>query len=120
MHFGARGGRPWLPLETLCQHASADPPPEAQAIGRETQAELLAALRTLGERQREILALKFAAGFTNRRIAAMLRLSEKNVSVILFTGDAAPTDVPEGGRSRAMTEPGEGQREAESRNLRRR
>ncbi len=83
-HLRARRRHPWLPLEALAQHASADPLPEAEVARREALAGLLAALGKLSEREREIIALKFVAGLTNRLIAEMLQLGEKNVSVILY------------------------------------
>ncbi len=72
------------PLETQDHLVSPEPLPEEIAVRRETNAELLTALGVLSDREREVLALKFAGGLTNRRIAAIVRLSEKNVSVILY------------------------------------
>ncbi len=83
-HLRFRRRHPWLPLEMLFQHAADDPPPEAVAVHAEAQAELLAAVAKLDAREREIIALKFAGGLTNRRIAKMTGLGEKHVSVILY------------------------------------
>jgi RNA polymerase sigma-70 factor, ECF subfamily len=41
-------------------------------------------LAGLAERERELVALKFGAGLTNRSIAGLTGLSESNVGVILF------------------------------------
>lgn len=46
-------------------------------------ARLAAILRRLSDRDREIIALRYGAGLTNRRIAALLDLSESNVGVIV-------------------------------------
>jgi RNA polymerase sigma-70 factor (ECF subfamily) len=40
-------------------------------------------LAKLPERERELLALKFGAGLTNRAIASIVHLSESNVGTIL-------------------------------------
>ena len=45
---------------------------------------MLAALSRLDERERELLALKFASCMTNRQIAGLSGLSESNVGVILY------------------------------------
>lgn len=50
----------------------------------ETRAELLAAVARLSDRERDLIALKFAAGLTNRRIAELTGLSESNLGVILY------------------------------------
>ena len=50
----------------------------------EAQAELLAVLAHLSERERDLLSLKFAAGLTNRRIAEITGLSDTNVGVIVY------------------------------------
>ncbi len=75
---------PAMPLETQYHLVSLEPLPEETAVRNETSAELLLALGALSDREREVLALKFASGLTNRRIADIMRLSEKNVSVILY------------------------------------
>ncbi len=63
---------------------AAGPPPELGLIQAQDRQELLQALAALEDREREILALKFASRFTNRQIAALSGLSESNVGVILF------------------------------------
>lgn len=51
---------------------------------QELKAKLIQAIMNLDERQRNIIALKFAAGQTNREIGLMLNLSESNVGTILY------------------------------------
>ncbi len=46
-------------------------------------AALVAAIRRLSERERDLIALKYGAELTNREIARQLRLSESNVGTIL-------------------------------------
>lgn len=80
----AQRRRRWLSLEVLRDRASTEPQPEEVAIRDETRAELLAAVARLSDRERDLIALKFAAGLTNRRIAKLTGLSESNVGVILY------------------------------------
>jgi RNA polymerase sigma-70 factor (ECF subfamily) len=57
---------------------------EGAAQRHETDALLLAALARLDEQERELIAMKFTLGLTNRDIAAQAGLGESNVGVILF------------------------------------
>ncbi|MEJ2266501.1 MAG: sigma-70 family RNA polymerase sigma factor [Anaerolineales bacterium] len=72
-----------ISIETLRRWPSNQPGPEEAILQHEAQAELLAAVSHLAERERDLLALKFAALLTNRRIATLTGLSESNVGVIL-------------------------------------
>jgi RNA polymerase sigma-70 factor (ECF subfamily) len=83
-HLRAQRRRRWLSLEVLRDRASAEPQPEGVAIRNETHAELLAAVARLSDRERDLIAFKFAAGLTNRRMAEITGLSESNVGVILY------------------------------------
>jgi RNA polymerase sigma-70 factor (ECF subfamily) len=76
--------RDCLPLEVCDAHPAPVASPEERLIQVEAQAELLAALARLSERERDLLSLKFGAGLTNRRIAEVTGLSEGNVGVILY------------------------------------
>lgn len=70
-HLRDQRRRHWLSLEVLRGRASAGSQPEEIAIHGETRAELLAAVARLSDRERDLIALKFAAGLTNRRIAEL-------------------------------------------------
>jgi len=83
-HFRAANRHRWLSLDALWDHASSEPQPEQAAIHSQERADLLAALARLSDRERDLLAMKFAAGLTNRHIAKLARLSESNVGVILY------------------------------------
>jgi RNA polymerase sigma-70 factor (ECF subfamily) len=72
-----------LSFERLRHHAADTPSPEHAAITRDTHTRLLDAVAELGERERELIALRFGAALNNREIAAMTHLSESNVGVIL-------------------------------------
>jgi RNA polymerase sigma-70 factor (ECF subfamily) len=86
-HRRARKRRQWLSLDTceaVRDRAGAEPLPEEVVTRSETHAELLAAIAHLSDRERDLIALKFAAGLTNRRIAELTGLSANHVGVILY------------------------------------
>jgi len=74
----------WLSLDVVRGRASDGPAQDDQTIRSETHDRLLAAMRGLSPREREILGLRFAAGFTNREIAVLIGLKETNVGVIVY------------------------------------
>lgn len=76
--------RRWLSLDHVIGKPDHAPPPEAAVIHQEAHADLLEAVARLPERERDILALKFGAALTNRRIADLTGLTENNVAVILY------------------------------------
>jgi RNA polymerase sigma-70 factor (ECF subfamily) len=80
----AQKRRRWLSLEVLRDRPGNEPQPEEVVVHTETRAELLAAISCLGERERDLIALKFAAGQTNRRIAKLTGLGESHVGVLLY------------------------------------
>lgn len=63
-----------------------DPAPstEGRAMEAVELREILAGLRTLSEREREIIRLKFVGELKNREIAPIMGLSESHVAVILY------------------------------------
>jgi RNA polymerase sigma-70 factor (ECF subfamily) len=61
----------------------ADGTPEEEALIQSNFARLSVLIAQLPERQRELLALKYGAGATNRAIAEVTGLSESNVGTIL-------------------------------------
>ena len=83
-HLRAEKRRRWLSLEILSGRANPDPAPEQVALRGERQAQLLAAVARLSDRERELIAFKFGARLSNRNIASVTGLSESNVGVILY------------------------------------
>jgi RNA polymerase sigma-70 factor (ECF subfamily) len=79
-HF--RKQRLFVPLEEASKLAN-DQTVEDESQARAEFAQLSAALARLAERERELVALKYGAGLTNRAIARISGLSESNVSTIL-------------------------------------
>jgi RNA polymerase sigma-70 factor, ECF subfamily len=70
------------PLEAAAE-TQADGTPEEEHARESDGARLAALVAELPERERELLALKFGAGATNRAIARVMGLSESNVGTIL-------------------------------------
>ncbi len=70
------------PLEVAAE-VPADGTPEEDALIGSNFARLSLLTAQLGERERELLALKYGAGATNRAISEVTGLSESNVGTIL-------------------------------------
>jgi RNA polymerase sigma-70 factor, ECF subfamily len=77
-----RSRRPHAPLEDALE-VIADGTPEADEERRSDLARLAALTVTLPDRERELIALKYGAGLSNRAIAPLVGLSESNVGTIL-------------------------------------
>lgn len=73
---------PPLPLEHAASAAVAQPLDELVAA-RSDHRRLEQLLAQLGERERELIALKYGSGLTNRAIATLTGLSESNVGSTL-------------------------------------
>lgn len=83
-YYRRRKRRFWSPLESIGHLPSQLPNPEEMAVHKEDQGRILAALSTLDERERSIIAMKFASGLKNREIANIMGLTESNTGVILY------------------------------------
>jgi RNA polymerase sigma-70 factor (ECF subfamily) len=79
-HFRRR--RPHEPLEAA-EHVAGGMTPDEHHERRAEVERLSALLAALPERERDLLALKYGAGLTNRAIARHLGLTESNVGTIL-------------------------------------
>jgi RNA polymerase sigma-70 factor (ECF subfamily) len=96
-HLRRRKARPEVPLGD--QPARGGVTPEDEALRREEQGRLRVLLESLPRRERELIALKYGAGATNRAIATLTGLSESNVGTILHrTVTALRAGWDEGGR----------------------
>jgi len=79
-HF--RRSRDLAPLEAA-EHVAAGATPEELAVERSDFERLSMLLERLPTRERELIALKYGAGLTNRAIARATGLGESNVGTIL-------------------------------------
>ncbi len=79
-----RGKPATLALEELAadEHPMTGPPDE-QVLTAERAALVVQCLRALGEREREVVGLRFVAGLRNREIAQVIGTSEGNVAKII-------------------------------------
>ena len=84
-HF--RRSRPEVPIEDEALRDAETP--EHAALRAAESRRLQALLAGLAERERELLALKYGAGATNRDIATITGLGESNVGTILHRTIAA-------------------------------
>jgi RNA polymerase sigma-70 factor, ECF subfamily len=80
-HLRAR--QRYEPLDVAVAVPSPDHTPEQQAVHQSEAQRLAALLAMLEPRQRELIAMKYGAGMTNRAIAHATGLSESNVGTIL-------------------------------------
>lgn len=71
-------------IEITEEIIDSEPSPGDIAAFNEIQQHLRKALASLDEREREIIAMKFWSGLTNRDIARLIGISESNTGVILF------------------------------------
>jgi RNA polymerase sigma-70 factor (ECF subfamily) len=71
------------PLDIAAAVPAPDHTPEQQVVQRSESERLGALLLTLEPRPRELIAMKYGAGMTNRAIADATGLSESNVGTIL-------------------------------------
>lgn len=78
-----RARRRHQPLDEADTVAARDATPEQQAVHRSDAQRLSRLLATLPARDRELIAMKYGAGMTNRAIARATGLSESNVGTIL-------------------------------------
>jgi RNA polymerase sigma-70 factor (ECF subfamily) len=71
------------PLDVAAAVPSPDRTPEQRAMQQSEAQRLVALLATLEPRQRDLIAMKYGAGMTNRAIADATGLSETNVGTLL-------------------------------------
>ncbi|MEM7347211.1 MAG: sigma-70 family RNA polymerase sigma factor, partial [Chloroflexota bacterium] len=84
-HHKAQTRRPvQTDLKSAVHLATADPPLEQVMVKHEQHLALNQALEQLSERDKEIIQLRFFGRLTNRKIAVLLAMKEKTVSVIIY------------------------------------
>lgn len=99
-----RSGRDF-PMAEDDEIMSPDTSPEGAALKQDQRRALRALLDTLPERQREVVALRFAGGLSYQEIAHVTKLSSTNVGFILHTAlkslRAKLSEIDAGGARRA-------------------
>lgn len=71
-------------LDVFKDLVSKQPGPEEKVIAEETNDELFKCLKTLTEKERNLIALKFGANLKNNEIAEIIGKNSSNVGVMLF------------------------------------
>ncbi len=71
-----------LPMESALE-APATTDPEAVVVETQERERLRRLIAQLPERERELVALKYGAGLTNRQIATLVGLTESHVGTLL-------------------------------------
>lgn len=83
-YYRRQGRNAYASLEETAELADSGFSPDQTVASKEMQRHLYRALASLSRREREIIALKFWSGCTNRDIAKFTGISESNTGVILF------------------------------------
>lgn len=84
-HYTASSRKPApFQLDEIGEISTGESLPEQQLVHQEQNRALLEAMAALSERDQEIVYLRFFGRLTNRRIAEILDLNEKTVSVIIL------------------------------------
>jgi RNA polymerase sigma factor (sigma-70 family) len=86
-HYRARA--PVVRLDDAATVATAAATPEDESARRSDAARLAELLKTLTDRDRDLIALKYGAEMSNRDIARATGLSESNVGTILYRATQA-------------------------------
>jgi RNA polymerase sigma-70 factor (ECF subfamily) len=81
-HYRFRALRRAAPLEEA-EGLAGPATPETLAVQRSDAERLARMLGGLPDRERELIALKYGAGLTNRDIARQLKMTESNVGTVL-------------------------------------
>ena len=83
-HLRAKRLRQWVTLDLLSNRSTETMSVEELVCQDEQIQQLLALITQLSSQERDLLALKFGAGLTNRRIAELSGLTESNVGVMVY------------------------------------
>lgn len=83
-YYRRRGRNTYVSLEETEELEDSGFSPEDAVESKDMRQHLHRALASLSQREREIIALKFWSGCTNRDIAKLTGISESNIGVILF------------------------------------
>jgi RNA polymerase sigma factor (sigma-70 family) len=83
-HYRSQRRKKNVPLEKVGDIASNSLSPEQEAVKSEELQRLRFCLSGLSQQEQEIISLKFGAEMNNRRVSAVLSLSESNVGTIVY------------------------------------
>lgn len=83
-YFRSQKKYPWSSLDSVLELIAEEANPEQMICQAEETKMLLGMIKSLKEKERNIIAYKFGANLKNKEIAELLEIGEKNVSVILY------------------------------------
>jgi RNA polymerase sigma-70 factor (ECF subfamily) len=95
-YFRQNKRRAYVPLDFVSNAVASRDQPEETLMVREDNAALMRALNTLTEKERTIVAMKFAASLRNTDIASIMSLGESNVGAIIHRSLKKMRQVLEG------------------------
>jgi RNA polymerase sigma factor, sigma-70 family len=73
-----------LSLDNILDMISPNSAPDEKIMEKDRNEKLLTAMGKLSEKERNIVAMKYAAGLKNSEIAALFGISDSNVGVVLY------------------------------------
>lgn len=83
-YFREQKKHQFAPLETIMEWFSNKETPEEYVLVEERNFKLHQSINRLKDREKNIIALKFGAGLSNKEIAGIIGISETNVGSILY------------------------------------
>ncbi|MEJ8548388.1 sigma-70 family RNA polymerase sigma factor [Brevibacillus borstelensis] len=97
-YFRARKKRFYFSLDSITELILPKPSPEDLAIRGDDHQALFQALAKLRDKERNIIAMKFAAGLKNAEIAELMGVSESNIGVVVYRSLKKLQKILEAGR----------------------
>lgn len=83
-YFRSRKKRFHFSLDSITEMILSKPSPEELAIRDDEHQAMFQAMAKLRDKERNILAMKFAAGLKNSEIAELMGVSESNIGVVVY------------------------------------
>ncbi|MGE7273655.1 sigma-70 family RNA polymerase sigma factor [Brevibacillus panacihumi] len=83
-YFRSRKKRFHFSLDSITELILSKPSPEELAIRDDEHQAMFQAMAKLRDKERNIIAMKFAAGLKNSEIAELMGVSESNIGVVVY------------------------------------
>jgi len=83
-YYRARNKRFHFSLDSITELVLLKPSPEELAIRDDEHQAMFRAMAKLRDKERNIIAMKFAAGLKNSEIADLMGISESNIGVVVY------------------------------------
>ncbi|USG65831.1 sigma-70 family RNA polymerase sigma factor [Brevibacillus ruminantium] len=99
-YYRTRKKRFHFSLDSITELILPKPSPEELAIREDDHQVLFQALAKLRDKERNIIAMKYAAGLKNAEIAVLMGVSESNIGVVVYRSLKKLQKILEAGRFR--------------------